>query len=488
MSAPYDLVIRGGTVVTATDIVPADVAVEGETVVAIGRSLAPGKREIDASGRLVMPGGIDAHCHVEQMTAGGFKNADTFETATRSAAFGGTTTIIPFAAQHVGMRLPEVVSEYRGLAAKGSVIDYALHMIVADPTPETLSTDIPAMVAEGVGSIKLFMTYDRLKVDDEKFLDVLLAARRAGAMVCVHAENHGMLSWMARRLTEAGHVAPKFHAMSHPRLAETEAFTRLAAMSELVDQPVMIFHVSTAEGAEVIRAARGRGVKLFAETCPQYLLLKAEDVDRPGLEGAKLMFSPPSRSRSDHDALWRALDLGDLQLVSSDHAPSRFDETGKLRAGPNPPFKQIPNGMPGLETRMPLMFDLMVNRGRGGLNRFVEVMATNPARIYNLQPRKGTIAVGADADIAIWDPDREVTLSDEKMHDLAGYTPYAGRVVRGWPETVLVRGTTVVDGAKLAVEPGFGRFLPRQGGEAARPTGRLVREMDPARNFGANIL
>ena len=215
-----------------------------------------------------------------------------------------------------------------------------------------------------------------------------------------------------------------------------------------------------------------------------HVFLACRDADK----AAEVLREIDARSGGTARAEFIALDLGDLQLVSSDHAPSRFDETGKLRAGPNPPFKQIPNGMPGLETRLPLMFDLMVNRGRGGLNRFVEVMATNPARIYNLQPRKGTIAVGADADIAIWDPDREVTLSDEKMHDLAGYTPYAGRVVRGWPETVLVRGTTVVDGATLAVEPGFGRFLPRQGGEAARPTGRLVREMDPARNFGANIL
>jgi dihydropyrimidinase len=201
------------------------------------------------------------------------------------------------------------------------------------------------------------------------------------------------------------------------------------------------------------------------------------------------MFSPPtSRGASDHDALWRALELGDLQLVSSDHAPSRFDETGKLREGPNPPFKQIPKGMPGLETRMPLMFDLMVNRDRMGPNRFVEITSTNPAKIYNLHPRKGTIAVGADADIAVWNPDREVTLSDEMMHDLAGYTPYAGRVIRGWPETLLVRGTTVIESGTQAVQPGFGRFLPRKGGEAAKPSGRLVREMDPARNFGASIL
>jgi dihydropyrimidinase len=332
------------------------------------------------------------------------------------------------------------------------------------------------------------MTYDRLKVEDESLLDILLAARRAGSMVCVHAENHGMISWMARRLLEAGHGAPKFHAMSHPRLAETEAFARLIAMAELVDQPIMIFHVSTAEGAAVIRAARGRGLKVFAETCPQYLFLTAEDVDLPELEGAKRMFSPPARSSYDQEALWRALALGDLQLVSSDHAPFRFDQTGKLRAGPNPTFKEIANGMPGLEGRLPLMFDAMVSRGRMGCEKFVELTSTNPAKIYNLHPRKGTIAVGAHADIAIWDPDRVVTFSDEMMHDATGYTPYAGRSVRGWPQTVLVRGTPVVEDGVLKVKPGFGRFLPRAGGEAARPTGTLAREVDPHRNFGATLL
>ncbi len=488
MSASYDLVIRGGTVVTATDIVQADVAIAGESVVAVGRGLGSAAREIDATGRLVMPGGVDGHCHIEQMTAAGLVNADNFESATVSAAFGGTTTVIPFAAQHVGLNLRQVVADYKALAARGAVIDYALHMIIADATQETVASDIPAMVeAEGIGSIKMFMTYDRLKVDDEKFLDVLLAARQSGAMVCVHAENHGMISWMSRKLVEKGYVAPKYHAMSHPRLAETEAFHRLIAMSELVDQPIMIFHVSTAEGAAVIREARGRGVKVFAETCPHYLILTAEDVDLPGLEGAKRMFSPPARAASDHAALWRALELGDLQVVSSDHAPFRFDETGKLRAGPSATFKQIGNGMPGLESRLPLMFDAMVSRGGHGLRKFVEWTATNPARIYNLA-RKGSIAVGADADIAIWDPDRTVTFSDEMVHDATGYTPYPGRTVRGWPQTVLVRGTTVIDDGALAVKPGFGRYLPRSGGEPARPTGQLVREVDPHRNFGATLL
>jgi dihydropyrimidinase len=282
-------------------------------------------------------------------------------------------------------------------------------------------------------------------------------------------------------------VAPKYHSVSHPRLSESEAFTRLIAFCELLDQPVMIFHVSTREGAAVIREARGRGVKVFAETCPQYLFLEASDLDKPGIEGAKWMCSPPTRTRDDQEALWRALELGDLQLISSDHAPYRFDETGKLLAGPNPNFKQIANGLPGLETRLPLLFDAMVSKGRLGLSKFVELTATAPAKIYNL-PHKGSIAIGQDADIAIWDPSRRVTLSDAMMHDQAGFTPYAGRVVTGWPDTVLLRGRVLIEGEQCHGRAGEGRLMRREGGAAATPSGRLVAEMDVARNFGAKLI
>ena len=486
--ADYDVVVRGGRVITATDDVVADVAIRNGTIEAVGRNLGPGRREIDATGRLVMPGGVDSHCHIEQLSAAGIMNADTFESATVSAAFGGTTTVISFAAQHVGMSLRKVVTDYAALAARGAVVDYTFHMIVADPTPATLAEDIPALVGEGHGSIKLFMTYDRLKVDDEMLLDVLLAARKAGALVCVHAENHGMIAWMSRRLLEAGHAAPKFHALSHPRGSEVEAINRLVVCAELLDQPVMVFHVSTAEGAAAIRAARARGVKVYAETCPQYLFLTADDLDRPGVEGAKWMCSPPPRTSADQDALWQALALGDLQTVSSDHAPYAFDETGKLRAGPNPSFKQIANGLPGLEARLPLLFDAMVSKGRLGANKFVELTATAPAKIYNIHPRKGSIAVGCDADLAIWNPDVEVTFSDALMRDRTGYTPYAGRRVRGWPTTVLRRGDVIVDGGRLHAAPGSGQFLPRGGGAASAPSGRTTADDLFASKLGVRIV
>lgn len=486
MSTPtYETVIRNGVLATATDVFPADIGIRGEHIVAIGQGLPAGAREIDAGGKLVLPGGVDAHCHIEQLSGGGLMNADSFETATGSAAFGGTTSVISFAAQHRGRSLATTVADYAALAKKGAIVDYAFHLMVANPDEQTIASDLPALIAAGHRSVKVFMTYDAVQVDDQQLLDVMLAARQAGALVCVHAENHGLLKWMGERLTKRGYVAPKFHAVSHPRAAEIEAFHRLIAFSELLDQPVCIFHVSTAEGARVIREARGRGVKIYAETCPHYLLMTSAELDRPGVDGAKWVCSPPQRETADQEALWRALALGDLQILSSDHAPYRFDESGKLSAGPNPAFKQIANGMPGLEMRLPVLFDAMVSQGRLGLRKFVELTATAPAQIYDL-PGKGSLAIGMDADIAIWDAGRKVTLADD-LHDNAGYNPFAGRTIAGWPVTVLRRGEVVVSDGALRAAPGSGRLMLREAGEATRPTGRLSPEFDESRNFGAKL-
>jgi dihydropyrimidinase len=305
----HDLVIANGTVVTSEGAATADVAIRGGAIHAIGRDLGAAQTTIDAAGRLVLPGGVDAHCHIEQLSGGGLMNADTFESATRSAAFGGTTTVISFAAQHRGDRLSAVVSDYAARAATGAVTDYAFHLWISDPTPETLEQDLPRLIEQGHRSIKIFMTYDRVRLLDEQVLDVMVVARKYGALVCAHAENHGLIHWMGQRLVERGYVAPKFHAVSHPRISETEAFERLVRFSELLDQPIMIFHVSTAEGAAIIRRARGEGIKVFAETCPQYLFLTADDLDRPGLEGAKWMCSPPPRTTRDQEACggrWRS--------------------------------------------------------------------------------------------------------------------------------------------------------------------------------------
>jgi dihydropyrimidinase len=487
MSA-FELVIRGGEVVTATDRFTADIGIAGGTIAALGRDLPAGAAELDARGRLVTPGGVDSHCHIEQLAASGLMNADTFETATRSAALGGTTTVIPFAAQHVGTSLARVVEDYHRAAQRGAVVDYAFHMILADPRPEILKRELPPLVAAGHASLKVFMTYDRLKVDDERLLDVLEAARTHGCMVCVHAENHGMIAWMGRRLVERGHTAPRFHAVSHPRAAEAEAIGRAVTLAGLLDQPIMIFHVSTAEGAAVIHRARGEGAKVWGETCTQYLVLTARDLERPGNDGAKWICSPPLREDADREALWRALEAGTLQAVSSDHAPYRMDASGKLAKGPTPSFKETANGMPGLELRQPVLFDRMVSRGRLDACRFVELTATAPARLYGLHPRKGTIAVGSDADLVLWDPARRVTIEPGPRADNAGYTPYEGFELTGWPVTVLLRGRPIVERGTVNGQPGEGRFLPRTGGPAAAPTGRPAPELDPARNYGARLL
>ncbi|MCR9152214.1 MAG: dihydropyrimidinase [Rhodobacteraceae bacterium] len=468
-----DLVIRNGQVVTAAGRWQGAIGIAGGRIAALG-TVGPGAREIDAGGRIVMPGGVDPHCHVEQMSGMGLMNADTFETATRSAAMGGTTSVISFAAQARGERLRDTVAAYAARAARGAAIDHAFHVTVTDPSVEGLEADLADLAAAGHRSVKLFTTYD-IRLDDAALIRVLAAAKAAGMLTCVHAENHGMLDWTKARLLAAGLDRPEHHALSHPRLAEVEAVERVCRFAEFLDAPVMIFHVSTARALAAVRDARARGVPVRAETCPHYLLSTAEVLRRDGIEGAKWMCSPPQRDTADVAALWQGLARGDLDLVSSDHAPYRFDETGKLHAGATPPFPAIANGMPGLETRLPLLFDAMVSRGHGGAEAFVRATATAPARIYGL-PGKGDIAPGMDADLVIWDPGRRVTYGADDLHDAVGYNPWAGTTVTGWPEVVILRGAVVKDGDDWRGTPGAGRFLPRAG-HGVSPAGRMAPEL-----------
>jgi len=460
----HDILIRGGTLATGAGTIDADLAIRDGVVAAVGKGLGPAAREIDATGRLVLPGGVDSHCHIEQLSGAGLMNADTFETATRSALFGGTTSVVSFAAQHPGMRLSQVVADYEALAARGAMADHAFHIIVSDISGENLATDLPALMAAGHRSIKLFTVYDKVRMGDEAILDVLWSARENGGIVCVHAENEGLIRWMVRRLVESGRTGARYHPLSHPREAEIEALSRICRFAEFTGQPVMLFHISCAEGAAVVREARGRGAPVLAETCPHYLFMTADQLDLPGNEAAGLMCSPPQRAGADQEALWRALALGDLSIVSSDHAPYRLDEKGKFAHGRDAPFPRIANGMPGLETRLPLMFDAMVSRGRPGyenlgVERFVQLTATAPAETFGLSG-KGRILPGYDADVAIWDPARQVTFGENDLHDGTGYNPYAGRTVVGWPETVLLRGRVVVETGTLKANPGDGRRIP----------------------------
>ena len=484
----FDTIIHGGTVITAVDSMHCDVGIRDGRIAALGHDLGAAQRDIDATGMLVLPGGVEGHCHIEQMSSFGMMNADDFHSATVSAVFGGTTTVIPFAAQHKGQSLREVVRDYHARARDKAVIDYGYHLIVSDPSEQVLGQELPALIKDGFTSFKVYMTYDALRLDDYQMLDVLHTARTHGALVMVHAENHDMIRWLSDRLLQRGHGAPKFHAMSHSRIGEGEATHRAIELARLIDVPMLIVHVSTEEAMDEIRAAQSAGLKLYGETCPQYLFLTAKDLDRDGLEGAKFCCSPPPRDEQAQEAMWRGLANGTFQVFSSDHAPYRFDDTGKLKAGPGATFKQIANGVPGIELRLPLLFSEGVGKGRIDIHQFVALTATNVAKLYGLHPRKGTIAVGSDADIAIWDPQREVTVSWDMLHDSVGYTPYEGRRLRGWPVMVLSRGRIAVENGELKVARGSGQFLAREASAATRPLGRLALEVDPARNFGAQVL
>lgn len=351
-----DLVIRGGTIATASDTFKADIGIQGEKIVALGRDLPKASREIDATDRLVLPGGVDSHCHIEQASSLGMMCADDFYTGTVSAAFGGTTTVIPFAAQYKGDSLKTVVADYHSAATPKAVIDYAFHLIVSDPTDTVLGKELPGLIDAGYSSFKVYLTYDSLKIDDGQMLDVLSVARQHGALVMVHAENHEVIKWLSDRLLEGGYSAPKYHAISHAQLAEGEATHRAIALAELLDTPLLIVHVSAPEAMYEIRKAKTRGLKIYGETCPQYLFLTRDDLDLDGAEGAKYCCSPPPRDAASQEAVWQGLTNGTFDVFSSDHAPFRFDESGKLSAGPNPTFKQVANGVPGLELRLPLLF------------------------------------------------------------------------------------------------------------------------------------
>lgn len=460
----FELVIRGGTVAAAGGVTRCDVGITGDRIVALGENLNPGESEIDATGRLVLPGGIDAHCHLDQPQAEGLASAgavmaDGFESGSRSAAFGGTTTIIPFAVQHRGTSLRDAVADYHQRAAGQSHIDYAFHLIISDPTAAVLGQELPALVAAGHTSVKVYMTYEAMVLSDGQILDVLARARELDALVMIHAENFECLTWLTERLEQAGKTLPKYHATSRPPVVEREATHRAISLAEIADVPILIVHVAGAEAAEEIRRARAKGVNILAETCPQYLLLTEDDLDMPDFEGAKAMCSPPPRNKESQEVLWQGLKDGLFDILSSDHAPYRFDNEGKKRFGTDAPFRKVANGLPGLETRAPLLFSEGVMKGRFSLERFVELNSTNAARIYGLYPRKGTIAVGADADIAIWDPEKQVVIDNDMLHHNVDYTPFEGMTVQGWPVTVLSRGRIVCDDGELLSGTDHGQFL-----------------------------
>ena len=457
-----DLVIRNAVVATASDTFACDIGIRGGRIALLGEGLPAGEREIDAAGRTVTPGGVDAHCHLDQPMEGPAKMADDFLTGSRSAACGGTTTIIPFAAQMKGQSLRDAVTDYHGRAEGKSCIDYAFHLIVSDPTPEVVERELPSLIGEGYTSFKVYMTYDDLKLDDAQILDVLDVARNHGALAMVHAENADCIEWLTKRLEASGRTAPRFHAHARPMLVEREATHRAIALAELIDVPILVVHVSGREAVEQIRWARSQGLKVFAETCPQYLFLTAEDLGiDDSYKGARCVCSPPPRDKQNQQVIWDGLADGLFTVFSSDHAPFRYDGTeGKKPGGEEVPFQHIPNGIPGIETRLPLLYSEGVLGGRITLQRFVELTATNPAKAYGLHPRKGTIAIGSDADLVIWD-EGERTVRNTELHHAVDYTPYEGMGLRAWPGTTLAGGEVVWDGRNFHPRQGKGRYLQR---------------------------
>jgi dihydropyrimidinase len=471
----FDTIIRGGTVATAADTFPCDVGIAGGRIAALGADLGSAAEIVDASGKLVLPGGIDSHVHLAQPASPGIVMADDFASGTRSAAFGGNTMVLPFALQQKGESLREVVKAYHAKAEGCCYIDVSFHLIIADASDAVLGQELPALVEDGYTSFKVFMTYEGLALSDLEMLKVMTVARETGALVMVHAENYDAIRFLTDRLERAGKTAPHHHATSRPIPVEREATHRAISLAELIDVPVMIVHVSNREAMEEIRRAQQRGLKIYGETCPQYLMLTARDLEGLNMEGAKYVCSPPPRDNPSQEACWEGLEQHVFSLFSSDHCPFRYDDPqGKLIPKGRTSFRWVPNGIPGVETRLPILFSEGVGKGRINLNQFVALTATNHARTYGLYPKKGTIAVGSDADIAIWDPQRQVTISQSHLHHGSDYTPYEGIAVTGWPTSTLVRGKFVVRDGELVGSEGAGEYIGRAKSPLARPAGRKV--------------
>ncbi|GAB4064339.1 dihydropyrimidinase [Ancylobacter sonchi] len=463
MSA-YDLVIKGGRVATASDVFASDIGIKDGRIVALAAGLpaADADEVIDATGHWVLPGGIDSHVHIAQPSGEGIVMADDFETGTRSAAFGGTTTIMPFCLQQKGESLRAALKAYQAKAEGECYVDVSFHLIISDPTEQVLGQELPALAADGYPSFKVFMTYEGLALDDRQILEVMDVARRTGALVMIHAENYDMIRFLTDRLEQEGQTAPRFHATSRPIVAEREATHRAISLAELSDVSLMVVHVSNREAMEEIRRAQAKGLKIMGETCPQYLVLTADDLGGLNMEGAKYVCSPPPRDSDSQLACWQGLQQGVFSVFSSDHCPFRYDDPqGKLVPKGRTSFRWVPNGIPGVAARLPILFSEGVMKGRIDINRFVALTATNHAKAYGLYPRKGTIAIGAEADIAIWNPELRQTLTHDLLHDGCDYTPYEGLEITGWPVTTLVRGRVVVRDGRLEGRKGHGLTLTR---------------------------
>jgi dihydropyrimidinase len=459
--------IQGGTIVTAVDTYAADVILEDAKIAAL---VAPGYASanrggpsptfdttLDARGMYVMPGGIDAHTHLD-MPFGGTTSSDDFQTGTLAAAYGGTTSLVDFAIQTKGAALRAGLDTWHAKAQGKAAIDYGFHMIMTDVNDAT-AAEMGEVVKEGVTSFKMFMAYPGvLFVDDGQIFRAMQRAGEVGALICMHAENGIPIDILVQQALAKGHTAPKYHSLTRPQIAEAEGTHRAICLAEMAGAPVYMVHLSAERALQEVVEARDRGLPTFAETCPQYLFLSDEDLARPGFEGAKFVCTPPLRPKAMQEDLWRGLRTHDLQVVSTDHCP--FCMKGQKDLGKDS-FAKIPNGMPGIETRLYLLWDGGVKKEKISLNRFVEITSTAPAKIFGLYPNKGTIAVGADADLVVWDPEKKHVLSQKTLHMRVDYSPFEGQEVTGAPAYVLSRGKVIVDHFRYVGKEGDGQFLKR---------------------------
>src|SRR4026209_2667985 len=449
--------IKNGRVVTAVDDYKADILIENERVSVIGNNLQmEADHTIDTAGKLVIPGGIDPHTHME-LPFGGTESSDDFRTGTIAAAHGGTTSIIDFAVQYKDQSLIEGIDNWHKKAEGKTAIDYGFHLITTELEDKQIE-EMYTVMDEGVTSFKMFMAYPGVfLVDDATIFRAMSAAGQRGGLICMHAENGIVINEIIKRFLADGRTAPKYHALTRPTIAEAEGVHRAIAIAEMAESPVYIVHLSCTDALNQVRQARDRGVPAFAETCPQYLFHSIDDYG-DGWDGARYVMTPPLREKHNHADLWKGLKMDDLQVISTDHCPFCMKEQKELGKDD---FSKIPNGAPGVETRMSLVYDGGVRQGRISLTRFVELTSTSPAKIFGLFPRKGTIAPRSDADIVIFDPEKTTRLSVKTLHMKVDYNPYEGREVAGVTDTVISRGKVIVDAGKFTGRPGSGSFLKR---------------------------
>ena len=462
------ILIKGGRVITAADDYVGDVFVEAERISLIGESLdQPADKVIDASGKYVLPGGVDPHTHLD-MPFGGTVTIDDVESGQTSAAFGGTTTHVDFIIQPSGATFAEALEEWRGKANGKQVIDMGYHMAVTDLKGGGTLEELATLPDQGITSYKLFMAYKgALMVDDETLFRTMQVAAETGALVMVHAENGDAIDVLVNEALAAGQTEPKYHALTRPPETEGEATNRAIQLSRVAGSPLYVVHVSCAEAVEPIQLAREKGWDVWGETCTQYFFIDYAFLERPNFEGGKYVYTPPPRDKANQDVLWNAVRTDTLSAISTDHCAFLWD--GQKTMGKDD-FSKIPNGGPGLENRLQMIHEFGVRTGRISLNRMVELLSTNPAKLFGLYPRKGTIAVGSDADLVVFDPEKRVTISAATHHSKSDYNLFEGTEVTGTPELVVLRGNVLVEGDELVASPGIGQFVARaKFGEELKP-------------------